>query len=472
MPPKDENFSNLIGSDVLVEELIQKCVGPNARTPISELLLMVQNQSQHKDDTKKKEWSLGYISKVMVKLNIDSKDFWTIFSSSFPKPRVGNLLNAFAETSTKDAVNKYLGFCLSKFLLKENPSQKKKNDPGSEDLPWAALIKIERIYSVSLISVAVSVFSDADKSLQKNHAWVSAWADFTSQAIKNTKVSDPEDVNDSNCKKLMSFLSISPKECVNSTIPLFFISRTYFKDHSNSELLQISSSELGKELTKSFKFLFSNGGNQENTANSTHPPPPVHKDILQALPDTVAHSVRLFVEYLNSLIAENKSLKNEKSILLADNDRLRSELGFTQSAISRVQSQLSEAQSYIGELQEKASFKVDKIVADDLMKTIEALKADLESSSLKEKAAVTQRDAAINEQKGLQSVINHLKEKAPLERESAIKSELKKISDFINLEFGAVSKFMNSPETTSFPPNVKSSWNIFEKEMKRIFENI
>ena len=72
--------------------------------------------------------------------------------------------------------------------------------------------------------------------------------------------------------------------------------------------------------------------------------------------------------------------------------------------------------------------------------------------------------------RGLQSVIDYHKNKAPLERESAIKSELKKISDFINLEFGAISKFMNSLQAENMPPNVKSSWRIFEKEMKRIFE--
>lgn len=73
---------------------------------------------------------MGYISKIMAKLNIDSKDFWRIFSTCFPKPRIGNLLNAFAETSTKDAVNKYLGFSLSKFLLKANVNQKKKPIQG------------------------------------------------------------------------------------------------------------------------------------------------------------------------------------------------------------------------------------------------------------------------------------------------------------------------------------------------------
>lgn len=130
MTSKDENIINSTDSDVLVEEFIQKCIEPNARTPISELLTLVQNKSQHKEENKKKEWSLGYISKVMAKLNIDSKDFWRIFSTCFPKPRIGNLLNAFAETSSKDAVNKYLGFSLSKFLLKANVNQKKKPIQG------------------------------------------------------------------------------------------------------------------------------------------------------------------------------------------------------------------------------------------------------------------------------------------------------------------------------------------------------
>ena len=473
MTSKDENIINSTDSDILVEEFIQKCIGPNARTPISELLTLVQNKSQHKDETKKKEWSLGYVGKVMAKLNIDSKDFWLYLVTCFPKPRIGYLLNAFAETSTKDAVNKYLGFSLSKFLLKENVSQKKKKDSGQEEIPWATLIKIERSYSVSLVSIAVSLFpfSDAKKDIQKNHVEVSILAEFTYQAIKNTKISDSEDIKDLNCKKIMSFLSISPKECANTTVPLFLSSKAYFKDHLNSELLQISNSEFGKELSKNFNFLFPSGGNQEKNPNSNETPPPVHKDILQALPENVAHSVRFFVQYLNSLISEGKSLKNEKSKDLADNDRLRSELGSTQSAISRVQSQLSEAQSYIGELQEKANYKVDKVVVNDLMKTIEALKANLETSGEKEKSAIAQKDAAINEQKRLQAVINHLNEKAPLERESAIKSELKKINNSICLEFDTISKFMNSSENSNILPNVKSSWNIFEKEIKRIFEN-
>lgn len=471
MTSKDENIINSTDSDVLVEEFIQKCIEPNARTPISELLTLVQNKSQHKEENKKKEWSLGYISKVMAKLNIDSKDFWRIFSTCFPKPRIGNLLNAFAETSSKDAVNKYLGFSLSKFLLKANVNQKKKTDSGAEEIPWATLIKIERSYSVSLISIAVNLFSDADKGLQKNHEWVSVCAEFTNQAIKNTKFSDSVDIKDSNCKKIMSFLSISTKDCANATVPLFLSSKAYFKDHTNSELLQISNSEFGKELSNNFKFLFPSGGNQEKIPNSIEtPPPPVHKDILQALPDTVAHSVRLFVEYLNSLISESKSLINEKSKVLADNDRIRSELGSTQSAISRVQSQLSEAQSQIGELQEKANHKVEKVVVDDLMKTIEALKANLETTGDKEKAAIAQRDAAINEQKGLQAIINRMNEKAPLERESAIKAELEKLNNRIVLEFQALSEFMKSPTNSTVPPTIKICWDIFEKKLRSITE--
>ena len=470
MTSNDENIINSTDSDILVEEFIQKCIGPNARTPISELLTLVQNKSQHKDETKKKEWSLGYVGKVMAKLNIDSKDFWLFLVTCFPKPRIGYLLNAFAETSTKDAVNKYLGFSLSKFLLKENVSQKKKTDSGSEEIPWATLIKIERSYSVSLVSIAVSLFPNAEKNIQKNHTWVSILAEFTYQAIKNTKISDSEDIKDLNCKKIMSFLSISPKECANTTVPLFLSSKAYFKDHLNSELLQISNSEFGKELSKNFNFLFPSGGNQEKNPNSNETPPPVHKDILQALPENVAHSVRFFVQYLNSLISEGKSLKNEKSKDLADNDRLRSELGSTQSAISRVQSQLSEAQSYIGELQEKANYKVDKVVVNDLMKTIEALKANLETAGEKEKAAIAQRDAAINEQKGLEAEIDHMKQSAPLERASSIKSELKKINNRIVLEFEALSEFMASPMSSTIPPNIKICWNIFENKLRNIAE--
>lgn len=269
----------------------------------------------------------------------------------------------------------------------------------------------------------------------------------------------------------MSFLSISTKDCANATVPLFLSSKAYFKDHTNSELLQISNSEFGKELSNNFKFLFPSGGNQEKIPNSIEtPPPPVHKDILQALPDTVAHSVRLFVEYLNSLISESKSLINEKSKVLADNDRIRSELGSTQSAISRVQSQLSEAQSQIGELQEKANHKVEKVVVDDLMKTIEALKANLETTGDKEKAAIAQRDAAINEQKGLQAIINRMNEKAPLERESAIKAELEKLNNRIVLEFQALSEFMKSPTNSTVPPTIKICWDIFEKKLRSITE--
>jgi len=472
---KDENIINSTDSDILVEEFIQKCIGPNARTPISELLTFVQNKSQHKDETKKKEWSLGYVGKVMAKLNIDSKDFWLYLVTCFPKPRIVNLLNAFAETSTKDAVIKYLGFSLSKFLLKENVSQKKKKDSGQEEIPWDTLIKIERSYSVSLISIAVNLFSfsDAEKDIQKNHAWVSILAEFTNQAIKNTKFSDQEDVKDSNCKKIMSFLSISPKECANTTVPLFLSSKAYFKDHLNSELLQISNSEFGKELSKNFNFLFPSGGNQEKKPNSNEtPPPPVHKDSLQALPEDVAHSVRYFVNYLNNLISEGKNLKNEKLKDLADNDRLRSELGSTQSAISRVQSQLAQAQLHIDELQEKANYKVDKVIVNDLMKTIEALKANLETTGEKEKAAITQRDAAINEQKGLEAEIDHLKKKAPLERESAIKTELEKINNRIVLEFEALSEFMASPMSSTVPPNIKICWNIFENKLRSIAEYI
>jgi hypothetical protein len=78
---------------------------------------------------------------------------------------------------------------------------------------------------------------------------------------------------------------------------------------------------------------------------------------------------------------------------------------------------------------------------------------------------------AINEQRGLEAEIDHMKEKAPLEREYAIKYELKKITNSISLEFGTLSKFMNSSEN-NFPPNVKSCWDIFEKEIRRSFKNI
>lgn len=471
MTSKDEHIINSNEPDISVEELIQKCCGPNAPTPKTDLLNAVQNKCQIKDDTKKKEWSLGYTSKVMAKLNIDSKDFWSFFLICFPKSRTINLLNAFAENSNKNAVNKYLGFSLSKFLLKENVNQKKKTNSGLEEIPWSTLTKIERIYSVNLISIAVNLFSDAEKSLQKNHDWISVWAEFTNQAIKNSEFPDQEDVEDSNYKKIISFLSVSPKECTDATVPLFLSAKAYFKNNYNPELLQISNSEFGKELSKNFRFLFPSSENPENISNSIQAPPPVHKDILQALPDTVAHSVRLFVEYLNSLISERQNLINEKSKELADNDRLRSELGSSQSAMSRTQSQLAQAQLHIDELQEQVNNKVEKVVVDELKKTIETLKANLETASDKEKTALAQRNVAINEQKGLEAEIDHMKKSAPLERASSIKSELKKINNSICLEFDAISKYMNSAENINIPPNVKSSWNIFEKEMKRIFEN-
>ncbi|MEI7489710.1 MAG: hypothetical protein WCJ72_20290 [Chryseobacterium sp.] len=78
-------------------------------------------------------------------------------------------------------------------------------------------------------------------------------------------------------------------------------------------------------------------------------------------------------------------------------------------------------------------------------------------------------EASEQERKRLQVVINHMKEKAPLDWESAVKSELKKIKNSIELEFASISKYMNSSENINMPPNVKSSWNIFDKEMNRIF---
>lgn len=78
-------------------------------------------------------------------------------------------------------------------------------------------------------------------------------------------------------------------------------------------------------------------------------------------------------------------------------------------------------------------------------------------------------EASELEGKRLQAVIDHYHKKAPLEWESAVKSELKKIKNFIALEFASISKYMNSSENINMPPNVKSSWNIFDKEMNRIF---
>ena len=78
-------------------------------------------------------------------------------------------------------------------------------------------------------------------------------------------------------------------------------------------------------------------------------------------------------------------------------------------------------------------------------------------------------EASEQEAERLQGVIDHYHEKAPLERESAVKSELKKIKNSIALEFASISKYMNSSENINMPPNVKSSWNIFDKEMNRIF---
>jgi molecular chaperone GrpE (heat shock protein) len=78
-------------------------------------------------------------------------------------------------------------------------------------------------------------------------------------------------------------------------------------------------------------------------------------------------------------------------------------------------------------------------------------------------------EASEEERRALQAVIDHYHKKAPLERESAVKSELKKIKNSIELEFASISKYMNSSENINMPPNVKSSWNIFDKEMNRIF---
>jgi len=78
-------------------------------------------------------------------------------------------------------------------------------------------------------------------------------------------------------------------------------------------------------------------------------------------------------------------------------------------------------------------------------------------------------EASEQEAKRLQAVIDHYHGQAPLERASSIKSELKKIKNSIGLEFASISKYMNSSENINMPPNVKSSWNIFDKEMNRIF---
>lgn len=78
-------------------------------------------------------------------------------------------------------------------------------------------------------------------------------------------------------------------------------------------------------------------------------------------------------------------------------------------------------------------------------------------------------EASEQERRALEAEIDHYHKKAPLERASSIKSELKKIKNSIELEFASISKYMNSSENINMPPNFKSSWNIFDKEMNRIF---
>jgi len=75
-------------------------------------------------------------------------------------------------------------------------------------------------------------------------------------------------------------------------------------------------------------------------------------------------------------------------------------------------------------------------------------------------------EASEQERKRLQVVINHMKEKAPLDWESAAEAELKKIANKIVLEVNAMNEMTES--TTSIcdkAEKIKIVWNMLAKKL-------